>query len=281
MGIVLGLLAAILYGSGDYFGGRATTDVDVRRVLLVSQSTAMTAMVAAVFVVHGDFVVADVVRGAAAGVLTPIGLGLLYRALSVGRASVVAPLCAVVGSTVPVTWGLVTGERPATLAMVGVFVAVFAAALIARSEDSGPSAQSGVLMAMASGLVLGSSFICFASVGDDSGLWPILSARVVAVAAVSLTLLVMNRREDLNDSSQEGRGWLRLAVLAGVFDVSGTVALVLGLRQELAILVAALASLAPGFTVACAWLFERERLSRVQLGGVALALVGLALIAAR
>lgn len=281
VGIVLGFVAAVLYGSGDYFGGRAAADVDVRRVLMVSQATAMAAMGIAVFVVHGEPVCADIARGAAAGLLTPLGLGLLYRALAIGRASVVAPLCAVVGSTVPVTWGLVTGERPGATAMVGVAVAVCAAALIARSPDDEVREETGVLIAMASGLVLGSSFICFAAIGDDSGLWPILSARVVAVTVVGISLLVMSSREKVDGASQVAKGWVQFAVLAGIFDVSGTVALVLGLREELAILVAALASLAPGFTVACAWLFQRERVSRIQLGGVALALVGLALIAAR
>lgn len=277
MGILLGLIAAVLYGSGDYFGGRAAINVDVRRVLLVSQGTALAAMAVAVFVVHGDLVGADLARGAAAGILTPLGLGLLYRALAIGRASVVAPLCAVVGSTVPVTWGLATGERPGGLPMVGVGVAVFAASLIARSDDPEQREQSGVGIAMLSGLVLGSSFICFAAIGDDSGLWPILTARLVAVAVVAIALVARGPAIDARLTSTDRR----FAVAAGLLDVSGTVALVLGLREELAILVAALASLAPGFTVACAWLFHRERVNRVQLGGVALALVGLSLIAAR
>ena len=277
MGIVLGLVAAILYGSGDYFGGRATTDVDVRRVLLVSQSTAMAAMAVAVFAVHGDLVGSDIARGAVAGLLAPLGLGLLYRALAIGRASVVAPLCAVVGSTVPVTWGLATGERPGGLPMVGVCIAVFAASLIARSDDPEERAQSGVGIAMLSGLVLGSSFVCFTGVGDDSGLWPVLSARLVAVVVVGIALVARGPVSDARLTRDDRR----FAMFAGVLDVGGTVALVLGLRQELAILVAALASLAPGFTVACAWLYHRERISRLQLVGVGFALVGLALIAAR
>ena len=42
-------------------------------------------------------------------------MGLLYKGLATGRASLVAPLTAVVGAVVPVTWGLITGERPSAM----------------------------------------------------------------------------------------------------------------------------------------------------------------------
>jgi drug/metabolite transporter (DMT)-like permease len=71
-----------------------------------------------------------------------------------------------------------------------------------------------------------------------------------------------------------------LAVAAGVADVAATASLLLGLRAELAVLVAAVTALAPGFTVMWSVALTEEQIERVQLVGVALALVGLATIAA-
>ena len=113
MGVLYGLVAAVLYGSGDYLGGRATADGDVRRVLLVSQSTAALGAAVLVFVVHGEVDARSLGYGAAAGVASALGLGLLYRGLAVGRAGVVAPITAVTGALVPVGWGVVRGERQA------------------------------------------------------------------------------------------------------------------------------------------------------------------------
>jgi drug/metabolite transporter (DMT)-like permease len=276
MGIVLGLAAAVLYGSGDFAGGRASEGVDVRRVLLWSQGTGALGAIPVVLLVHGDAAALDLWRGVGAGVLTALGLGLLYRALSVGRASVVAPVTAVVGAIVPVAWGLATGERPGALALGGVACAIAAAALLARSNDGSEGPQTGVRMAMAAGLALGSSFVCYAATSDASGLWPLLAARFAALGAVAAAL-ALSRVERVALPAPARR----IAVVAGVCDVAATLALVAGLREELAVLVAALAALAPGFTVVCAWIFARQRLRRDQAVGVALALAGLAMIAAR
>jgi drug/metabolite transporter (DMT)-like permease len=99
------------------------------------------------------------------------------------------------------------------------------------------------------------------------------------VAAVIAVALVVSVRRP--ERIALPRRAATIAVVAGVCDVVATVALVAGLRAELAVLVAALAALAPGFTVACAWVFARERVGRDQLVGVGLALAGLAMIAAR
>ena len=45
---------------------------------------------------------------------------LLYRALSIGRMNVVAPVSAAVAAVVPVLVGLLMGERPTSAALLGV-----------------------------------------------------------------------------------------------------------------------------------------------------------------
>jgi drug/metabolite transporter (DMT)-like permease len=128
---------------------------------------------------------------------------------------------------------------------------------------------------MSAGAVLGSSFVFYALTPENSGMWPVLAARVVAILCVA-GVLVMLRTGLRGGTSQEHR----LAVGAGLADVTATVSLVAGVRAELAVLVAAVTALAPGFTVMWSWALLKERVGRIQLVGVALALVGLVTIAA-
>ena len=281
MGILLGLVAAALYGSGDFMGGRASVGADTRRVLLVAQLVAASGAILLVLVVSGHAVGADLVRGGAAGVVTVIGLGALYQGLTIGRAGVVATVTAVVGSLVPVGWGVARGERPSAVVFAGVGLAIVAVALIAwepsAARSSGPS---GIGLALLAGATLGSSFVLYASTSEASGAWPVLAARVAAVAVAGGAVLVgRGRAADAIPAplSRHARG---LAATAGAFDVIATAALLAGVRRDLAIIVAAIAALAPGFTVFWAWLVLKEHLRRLQVVGLGLALAGLVTIAA-
>ncbi|HLH29524.1 MAG TPA: hypothetical protein VKW77_11430, partial [Acidimicrobiales bacterium] len=66
---------------------------------------------------------------------------------------------------------------------------------------------------------------------------------------------------------------------AGALDVGATALLVVALRTNLTAVVAPVASLAPGFTAAHARWYLHEKVSPVQMAGLAVALVALALIA--
>src|SRR4051794_6021737 len=118
MGLTVGLLAALFFGSGDFLGGRASQDAPTRSVLLVSQACAALGAIVLVLVIHGDPIGRDLAYGAAAGVANGLGLGLLYRGLATGGMGVVAPITAVVGAIVPVAWGIARGERPSAIAIV-------------------------------------------------------------------------------------------------------------------------------------------------------------------
>ena len=283
MGIVVGLLAAACFGSGDFLGGRASRDASTVVVLFVAQLCAAAGAVVLVFVVSGDPIGRDIAYGAIAGLVNAIGLGLLYRGLAIGRMGIVAPIAAVVGAVIPVAWGLITGERPGPVVIVGVIVAVFAGALISREEDTdslnGPAtsrASTAVLVALAAGVGFGASFVLFAQTGEDSGLWPVLAARVLAVAGAGVAIAFVARRAPIDLPA----GPRRLAALAGVCDVGATALLITAIRNDLAVVVAPVAALGPGFTVIWAWTVLREPISRPQIAGLVLALGGLALIAA-
>ena len=279
MAVLLGLMVAASFGSGDFLGGRTSARSSTPGVLLIVQATAVVAAIGVAIVVSADVSGSDLANGGVAGALNVVALGLLYLGLSTGRMGVVAPITAVVASIIPVTYGLSQGERPATQVYVGVVLAVLAGALIGvtQNQHASESSRRAVLIALAAGACFGSSFVFYARTSPDSGLWPIFSARVGSVVLVAAFVLILRAT---GRSVVFPRGHDRaLAVAGGLLDVTGSTLILIAIREDLIVTVTPVAALAPGVTVLLAWLFLHERISRVQLGGLAVALTGLALIA--
>jgi drug/metabolite transporter (DMT)-like permease len=281
--VLLGILVAAGYGSGDFLGGRAARDAPALGVLFLAQCTALVGAVVAALAVAADPTPADLALGVAAGVANAGGLGLLYRGLATGRMGVVAPVTAVVAAIIPIAWGLGTGERPSAVTLIGVVVAVAAGGVVAREPESADEPASAgtraaLGMALGAGFLFGWSFVAFAETGDGSGFWPVLVARVAAVTVVGLVVVVVTRR--LRGSVLPRDHPRPLSVGAGALDVLSTVLLLTAVREGLVVVVAPLAALAPTFTVVWAWTLLREPVTRPQVLGIALSLTGLVLIAA-
>jgi drug/metabolite transporter (DMT)-like permease len=277
--VLLGILVAASFGSGDFLGGRASARASTPAVLLVSQATAVLGAVVVAVSVGAHVTSQDLVFGVIAGTANVCGLGFLYYGLAHGRIGVVAPVTAVVGALVPVTWAVARGERPSAFVWAGVSAAIVAAALIARAGDAASAEEggrSGVVVAIAAGVGLGCSFIFFAKTSPSSGFWPVLSARAAAVVAVGAAVLVLRPRREVEFPRDDAR---LLALGAGALDVPATALLLLAVRRGLAVVVAPVASLAPAATVGLAWLVLRERMVRGQLIGLGIAAVALVLIA--
>ena len=75
-------------------------------------------------------------------------------------------------------------------------------------------------------------------------------------------------------------GSMRLIVGAGVLDMTANILYLVASRQGLLALVAVLSALYPAATVVLARIVLRERVGRVQLGGIVLTGVGVVMIAA-
>jgi drug/metabolite transporter (DMT)-like permease len=192
---------------------------------------------------------------------------------------VVAPITAVGSAVVPVAWGLLSGERPAVLALAGVGLALVAVVLVARTtdEETVPAtariARSTLVVAVAAGLAFGMVFVLLSHTGDDSGFWPLLSGRLASTTALLVVLAVLRR------PLVPGGDTRPIVVLAGVFDVGANALFLLASREGLLSLVSVLSSLYPAITVVLARAVLHERLLRHQLAGLALALLGVVLIA--
>ena len=114
MSLLLGLVVAASFGSGDFLGGLASKRARTHRGALhraaVPRSSARSPIAV---IAGGDPHGGDFALGALGGVLNVAALGCLYQGLAVGRAGLVAPVAAVVGAVIPVVWGLASGEDPA------------------------------------------------------------------------------------------------------------------------------------------------------------------------
>src|SRR5687768_9233640 len=134
LAVLLGLLVALTYGVGDFFGGIASKRNPPTVVVALSQAFGLVIMMLLVVVDGRAPVWRDVGFGAAAGSVGLIGVILLYRGLAGGTMSVVAPITAVGAGVVPFAWGLLTGERPTGIALVGVAAALAAVALVSAAD---------------------------------------------------------------------------------------------------------------------------------------------------
>lgn len=278
MAVLLGLLVALSYGAGDFFGGLSSRRLTPVVVVQMSQFAGLLALTAALFLLPDQrFVGTDVARGAVAGTVGLLGLVLLYRGLAAGAMSIVAPVTAVGAAVLPLAWGLVNGERPSALALVGVALALLAVTLVSSPATDGmtiPGRGREVALALVSGAAFGVVFILLGSSGADSGLWPVFAARAASVSVMTLVLLTRGVRPAIPRA-----GTRATVAAAGILDVAANAIFVVAAREGLLSLVAVISSLYPATTVVLARIVLHERVDRRQRIGLACALAGVLLIA--
>ena len=276
----LALLSAVFIGSADFVGGLASrTASGVRVATFVAIMGLPLAFV--VSLAYGAEHVSrnDAIWSALSGIVVAVGIGCFYVGMGRGLITVVAPVAAVTGAVIPVIYGLVRGERPGMLALVGLVVAFVAVAVVslAQSEQHPETTVSVdrhvIALALASGLFFGLFYITLSRVSDDAGLWPVTISRTGASIVLVMLSLILTR----GILGGVVRLW-RAVLLIAILEVSAMVPLLLALQRGPVAIASVLASLYPVTTVLLAAFVLRERLSRLQYVGVACALVSVALV---
>lgn len=280
MTVVIALLAAGLFGVGDFLGGSASRKAPVAAVLLLTSVVGFVPIGLLTALVHGRLSGPAVGWGGAAGVAGGLGVLLLFRGLATAAMSVVAPLTAVMSAALPVGIGIVSGERPPVAAYAGMALALAAVGLISRGEEHGAGDRSvpatstaGVLLALLAGTCFGLYFVLLKHAPVDSGLWPVLAGRLasfvvfIAIALVSTGMALPRGRAAV------------LALFSGLFDTVANVLYLVAVRGGLLSVVAVIIALYPASTVLLARVVFAERLARPQLVGLAFAAAGVGLIA--
>ncbi|MGH3630814.1 MAG: EamA family transporter, partial [Sciscionella sp.] len=134
MGALLALASAVCYGLSDFAGGLLSRRASFIAVALIGQLSGFVLSFLAALIVsaHSPSLV-DLGWGALSGVGTGLGMMFLFRGLSRGAMSVVVPISAVGGITLPVIVGVaVLGNRPGPLAWCGIALALPALWLVSR-----------------------------------------------------------------------------------------------------------------------------------------------------
>ncbi len=281
MVILLGLAAAVLYGGGDFIGGMATRRVHVLTVLLLAETAGAIAALGAAAVSPGAASLTGLAWGFSAGVIGGLGLIVFYIGLATGPMAVVAPVSGLVSTVLPVAVALAWGERPGVAVYAGALLCLVAIVLASSSGDAGTSRGPGrpgraIAYGVVSGTAFGLFFLLIRNAGQSGTVWPVAAGRIGELAAVLVTALALRR--GLKPRGADGR-LLLAAAFAGVIDVIANICYVAATRTGMFGLAVVMASLYPGVTVLLARVVLGERLRWIQRAGLAIAALGILLIA--
>lgn len=283
--VVLGLVGALVFGAADFLGGLSSKRISAVLTTAVSAVAGLAVLALCTLVVPGEWSADAVFWGALSGVTGAVAVFLLYACLAIGPMSILSPLTAVVSAVVPVTWGFLGGERLGPLAVVAIGLALVAVVLVGFVPEKGAVRPSpkGLLMATASGALIGTFFILLDQTPDDSGLLPLVlnravNATIMFTAFAVIVLLARRGRErgperrTVPDARPAIRNGLVLALACGALDGAANAVILFGLRAGDLSVMSVLIAMYPAGTILLAAVVLRERIAPLQWVGLALAL---------
>lgn len=279
MSVLLALLSSVLWGAADFLGGTLSRRHAAALIVGASQTAglvAITLVAAGAGELTADPAYAP--WAVLAGLSGLTGLVCFYAALAAGTMGVVSPIAAL-GVAVPVLVGLARGERPASLQLVGIVIAVVGVLLASGPELSGRAGARPLLLAAVAAVGFGLALLFIAEGSRSSTLMTLVGMRCTSVSVMGAALVVVLLR-GRSRRLVPGRRDIGLVVVTGVADVAANLAFGLASTRGLVSVVAVLGSLYPVVTVLMARGLLGERLGRAQSLGVIAALGGVAMIAA-
>jgi drug/metabolite transporter (DMT)-like permease len=296
LAIVLALISALGYGGSDFTAGLSSRETSVLLFIVpwISPQSPTPAALA---------------WGALAGGCEVAGTYALYLGFRHAAFSVASPLSAVGSAAFAVLAGLLLGERPGTLALIGIGLAL--PAIIAVSADSGDAADPpdeadatgeagetgdadagrtgpvqlahgqaatgrhalGVILGILAGGGFAGMFIALNQAGSSRDVWPLLSSQGAACLCAAVPAIVAGQLR------RPARRTVALAALTGATGTVGSLFYFLSTHRGLLAITAVITSLYPAGTIILARAMLSERLTRVRLAGLCLAAASVALIA--
>ncbi len=276
MSALLALLSSLCWGSADFLGGLATRRLPSIVVVWVSQIFGLLLMTVIVLTTGAWHASPQywpwALLASASGA---VGLICFYRALATGSMGVVAPIAGL-GGLIPLAAGLASGERFSQLAAIGAVAILTGVIFASGPELSREGGGKPLLLAVAAAVLFGISLLAIARGSAHSTLMTIAGMRVFSVSIIGLGLLLAGGR--VSAPKPEVRRLLPLMAAGGVLDVSANLTYGASATTGLLVVVAVLGSLYPVVTAVLAAIVLHERLRGIQYAGVALAVLGLALL---
>jgi drug/metabolite transporter (DMT)-like permease len=272
-----GLGAALAWGTSTLCSARSSRIIGASSVVAWTMLIGLVANLAVIAVGPrlGPLGATDIAWMVVAGVGNVSGLLLEYSALRRGKVGIVTPVASTEGAiaaVLAVAAGEALGVTQAGLLAIVVLGIVLAG--LAPEESTSDQRQSAAFwLAALAALFFGISIFATGHLSASLPVgWAVLPPRLVGVVAVTIPL-AMSRRLRL------ARSALPLVVITGVAEVLGFVCFAVGARDSIAI-AAVLGSQFAIVASVAAYVFLRERLTRLQLAGVVLIVVGVAALTA-
>lgn len=215
------------------------------------------------------------------GLCHNIGLLLVYRALVIGRVSIVAPITATEGALAALlsvalgeSIAIATGVLLAAIAVGVVLAAAERPASEASARTDPAATRRSALLAVTAAAVFSVGLVISGRLGAQGvpPAWVIVATRIVGVTLIALPLTLRGR-------FRLTRPAVPLVVLAGILEAIGSGVYVVAASQGVAV-AAVLSSQFAAIAAIGGFLLFGERLQRLQLVGVVTIAIGVTALAA-
>ncbi|MFJ5137373.1 EamA family transporter [Streptomyces sp. NPDC088707] len=285
MTALFALATSLLWGLADFGGGLLTRRIPALTVVVVSQLLAVVVL-GTVVLATGAWTEAgpQLWYAVGAGVVGPAAMLAFYKALALGPMGVVSPLGSL-GVVVPVSVGLLVGDRPGLVQFAGIGVAILGVVLAGGPELRGaPVQRQAVLLTLVAAFGFGSVMALIAEASTTvTGLFLSLFVQRVTNVLVGGGALYASVKRGGRALPEGGPQVIRAALPAlafvGLADVAANGTYAIAAQQGPVTVAAVLASLYPVVTALAAYGVLKERLRAIQAAGAGLALVGTVLLA--
>lgn len=292
--VFFGFTGSLIFGGGDFFGGLASKRISSFLATGIAALTGIVLLALFSLGIGGSISPEAVIWGMLSGLFGSLAILLLYAALAIGPMSILSPLGALVSAVIPVAWALfITNETLLWFGYIALGIGALAIVLIAFTpeKDAIKPTAKGLTLSIVSGVLIGLFLIALDNAPGDAGLYPLIFNRVVNVSIMFSLLgaiwLVRKMQKvsslyaskSTQDRLANLKKGIQLAVVCGVLDATGNALLLLGIQTGNLSVMSVLTAMYPAGTIILAALVLREKITKLQLVGMVLALTAAALLA--
>jgi drug/metabolite transporter (DMT)-like permease len=276
MASMLALLSSLLWGTADFFGGNLTKKYKALAVTGVSQFFGLLFGLIVVLITSSWFAPTlnwnnYLLPGVFAGTFGFIGLTAFYAGLATGRMGVVSPISSL-SALIPLTVAFINGEKPSTVQLIGMMVALTGAFCASGPEIKGGISVRPLVYALIAALGFGCAVTAMAQGSKSSAIMTMTTMRFTTFL-ISLALFAKYK-------TTGGFSKKDIPILIGIggADFFANVLLGVATTKGLVSLAVVLGSLFPIVTALLAYKLLHERLHKFQYLGIVFAISGIIII---